>query len=163
MGVDNELVSRIKSLVPMLIKKGKILSQEDLGVKLGYPNKSYVSQLINGRVNNSRFINELLYFDKDINPEWLYNGIGPMFIETTTSTQGSISILVAQIAQLENENNVLKQENTLLKQELEEYKQNDVQNLDNFFQLLQLMNEKIDDNSEQLEELQNLIKTQQSA
>ena len=164
MEVNNELViSRIKALIPMLIKKGKIESQEDLGIKLGYPNKSYISQLINGRVNNRNFIKQLLLFDSEINSEWLYNGIGTMFIETKATTHGSISLLVAQIANLENENNALKQENSALKQQLEEYKQNDIQNLDNFFELLRMINEKVDDNSDKLENLENLIKAQQSA
>ena len=164
MEVYNDLISRLKALIPMLIKKGKITSQEDLGNKLGYSNKSYVSQLINGKVNNTNFINQLLYFDKDINPDWLYNGVGNMFIEQqTTTSQGSISLLVAQIANLESENTFLKEENNSLKQQLEEYKQNDVQNLDNFFELLRMINEKVDDNSDKLENLENLIKTQQSA
>lgn len=169
MEVNNELVSRIKSLIPILIRRGKISSQEELGAKLGYPNKSYVSQLINGRVNNRHFLMELLEFDKEINPEWLLKGIGSIFKEDK-STQGSTSSLSTQIAVLENENNSLKHENELLKKkidtlidELEEYKKNDVQNLDNFFQMLQMMNEKIDENKEQIEDLQNLIKTQQSA
>lgn len=168
MQTKQELTRRLKALIEALMRKGRISSQEDLGYKLGYKNRSYISQAINGKINNEYFIRELLIFEPSINRDWLENGNGQMFHQQDsndrTETIGDyITHQTQKISALESENLILKKENEALKQQLEEYKQNDVQNLDNFFQLLQLMNEKIDDNSEQLEELQNLIKTQQSA
>ena len=165
---ENEIKARLKALIPMLIKKGKIINQEDLGKQLGYPNKSYLSQLINGKANNSRFLSDLIKFDSEINSDWLYNGIGPMFkIAEAIKAPNSIADLISEqnqkITLLENENNDLKNENLLLKREIEEYKKNDVKNLDNFFELLTIMNEKVDDNTDRLENIENLIKTQQSA
>lgn len=163
METNDNINSRLKALIPMLIRKGKIFNQEDLGNQLGYGNKSYVSQLINGRVNNSRFISDLLAFDKEINPEWLYKGIGDMFIKTESTPQSSMALLMNQISSLESENFALKNENKYLKEEIEEYKKNDAQNLDNFFQLLMLMNDKVDTNSSKIDDLTDLIKMQQSA
>lgn len=152
----------------MLVKKGKIENQEDLGYKLGYKNRSYISQCVNGHVNNDYFLAQLLKFDKDINPNWLYKGEGAMFLlQEELTTIGSVADLISQqnqkITTLEAENTVLREENKMLKQEIEEYKENDVKNLDNFFELLSMMNEKVDDNSEKIDELSNLIKKQQSA
>ena len=68
-----------------------------------------------------------------------------------------------QISLLESENFALKNENKYLKEEIEEYKKNDAKNLDNFFELLMLMNEKVDNNTSKIDDLTDLIKTQQSA
>lgn len=163
METNDNINSRLKALIPMLIRKGKIFNQEDLGNQLGYGNKSYVSQLINGRVNNSRFISDLLAFDKEINSEWLYKGIGDMFIKAESTPQSSMALLMNQISSLESENFALKNENKYLKEEIEEYKKNDAQNLDNFFQLLMLMNEKVDNNTSKIDDLTDLIKMQQTA
>lgn len=152
------MIGRLKFVIKIMVKEGLILSQEDLGEKLGYSGKVYISRLINGKVDNKQFIEKLLVFNPSINQKWLFTGIGEPFKRDENTNDNLL-----YIAKLESEIKILREENEALKQQLEEYKQNDVQNLDNFFQLLQLMNEKIDDNSEQLEELQNLIKTQQSA
>ena len=163
METNDNINCRLKALIPMLIRKGKIFNQEDLGNQLGYGNKSYVSQLINGRVNNSRFISDLLAFDKEIKPEGLYKGIGDMFIKAESTPQSSMALLMNQISWLESENFALKNENKYLKEEIEEYKKNDAQNLDNFFQLLMLMNEKVDNNTSKIDDLTDLIKMQQTA
>lgn len=174
MQTDTNFTSRLKTLIATLLKNGRISSQEDLGHKLGYKNRSYISQAINGKINNEHFIKELMLFEPSINKEWLMSGNGNMFHSPTGQKESSIGDYITyqtqKISALESDNLTLKNENDLLKKkidtlidELEEYKKNDVQNLDNFFQMLQMMNEKIDENKEQIEDLQNLIKTQQSA
>lgn len=76
---------RIKTLVHWLISQGIIASQQDLGEKLGISNKSYLSQLVNGRSTSPDFINKLSKLDERINVEWLETGEGQML--TTNNTQ----------------------------------------------------------------------------
>lgn len=168
MQTNTDLTNRLKALIAALLKEGRISSQEDLGHKLGYKNRSYISQAINGKINNEHFINELLLFEPRINKEWLMTGNGNMFHSPKDNSRDEtigdyITYQTQKINTLESENIALKKEIEDLQQQLEEYKQNDIQNLDNFFELLRMINEKVDDNSDKLEELQDLIKTQQSA
>lgn len=69
---------RIKLLVNWLISQGTIASQQDLGEKFGVTNKSYLSQLVNGRAFSQDFINKLSALDERINEEWLLTGEGEM-------------------------------------------------------------------------------------
>lgn len=78
---------RIKTLVHWLISQGIIASQQDLGEKFGIANKSYLSQLVNGRATSPDFINKLSKLDERINTEWLETGNGTMIIEENASGQ----------------------------------------------------------------------------
>lgn len=78
---------RIKILVHWLISQGIIASQQDLGEKFGIANKSYLSQLVNGRATSPDFINKLSKLDSRINAEWLETGKGNMIIEENGSGQ----------------------------------------------------------------------------
>lgn len=69
---------RIKLLINWLISQGIISSQQELGEKFGITNKSYLSQLVNGRAYSQDFINKLSEFDDRINREWLETGSGDM-------------------------------------------------------------------------------------
>ena len=168
MQTNTNITNRLKALITALMKMGRISSQEDLGHKLGYKNRSYISQAINGKINNMHFIKELLLFEPTINYDWIMNGNGSMFYTLKDNRKDEtvgdyITYQTQKINTLESENIALKKKIEELNQQLEEYKQNDIQNLDNFFELLRMINEKVDDNSDKLEELQDLIKTQQSA
>lgn len=72
--------TRIKTIVHWLISQGIISSQQDLGEKLGISNKSYLSQLVNGRATSPDFINRLSKLSAQINSEWLETGEGAMLI-----------------------------------------------------------------------------------
>lgn len=72
--------TRIKTIVHWLISQGIISSQQELGEKLGISNKSYLSQLVNGRAFSPDFINKLSKLSEDINKEWLETGEGSMLI-----------------------------------------------------------------------------------
>lgn len=158
------IISRIKITIRDLIKSGQIESQEHLGSMLGH-SKTYFSQLVNGKWNNFAFLDEFRKLFPQVDVNWIRTGKRfaaglclnePEMSENNSNNQDYIAELKAEIE-------ILKQENSALKQQLEEYKQNDVQNLDNFFELLRMINEKVDDNSDKLENLENLIKAQQSA
>lgn len=157
--------ARLKYLVKILVQTKVVTSQEDLGNKLGYSGKVYISRLINGKVDNRQFVEKLLIFNPKINKEWLFTGHGPMLFEENFRPDVCImeSDPQKKISELEDEIFYLKKENARLKEEIEEYKKNDVQNLDNFFELLMLMNEKVDNNTSKIDDLTDLIKTQQSA
>lgn len=159
------LIARLKYLIKILVKNKVVKSQEDLGAKLGYSGKVYISRLINGKVDNSQFIEKLLIFNPQINKEWLFTGQGSMLIEKEIRPEFCLNSPDSQktIEELEEENFYLKKEISRLKEEIEEYKKNDAQNLDNFFQLLMLMNEKVDNNTSKIDDLTDLIKMQQSA
>lgn len=71
-------INRIKILVHWLISQGIVESQQDLGEKIGITNKSYLSQLVNGRTVSLSFINKLSEMDSRINSDWLLSGEGEM-------------------------------------------------------------------------------------
>ncbi len=76
---------RIKLAVNWLISQGVIASQQDLGAKFGIMNKSYLSQLVNGRASNQDFINKFSELDSRINLDWLLTGEGEMLNESQNS------------------------------------------------------------------------------
>lgn len=158
------IISRIKITIRDLIQSGHIESQEHLGSLLGHSN-TYFSQLVNGKKNNFAFLEDLTKLFPHVDINWIKTGkkytLG--FCLNGCETSENTPSEYAYIAKLESEIKILREENEVLKQQLEEYKQNDIQNLDNFFELLRMINEKVDDNSDKLENLENLIKTQQSA
>ncbi len=69
---------RIKLAVNWLISQGVIQSQQELGELCGVPNKSYLSQLVNGRAFNREFINKFTALDDRLNESWLLTGEGEM-------------------------------------------------------------------------------------
>lgn len=70
---------RIKMVIAWLISSGIAKNRNDIGHKMGYNNKSYLSQVINGRVNvSNEFINSLCGLDENINRDWVLKGEGEM-------------------------------------------------------------------------------------
>jgi transcriptional regulator with XRE-family HTH domain len=67
------ITERVKFLISHIIGLGLAANQEDLGKRIGIENKSYLSQLVNGRVPNEKFINSLLEYVPDFNKQWLYD------------------------------------------------------------------------------------------
>lgn len=67
------ITERVKFLISHIIGLGLAANQEDLGKRIGIENKSYLSQLVNGRVPNEKFINSLLECVPDFNKQWLYD------------------------------------------------------------------------------------------
>ena len=62
-----------------MVTSGMILSQKDLGAKMGYANESTISQIINGKVKEPKdFIDRLASFIPDLNKGWLETGEGAM-------------------------------------------------------------------------------------
>ena len=58
---------------------GVVASQKELGVKMGYENESYFSQIINEKVETPKdFISKLKSIVSDLNVEWLETGHGNM-------------------------------------------------------------------------------------
>ena len=78
---------RLKNLVLWLISQDIVASQQDLGERLGISNKSYLSQLVNGRAISPEFINKLSKLDPRINPDWLETGEGDMLIGENPTKQ----------------------------------------------------------------------------
>lgn len=67
------ITERVKFLIKHIITLGVATTQSELGQKLGINNKSYMSQLVNGRIPNEQFIDSLLNFSPNFNKEWLYD------------------------------------------------------------------------------------------
>ena len=67
------ITNRVKFLISYLIGKAIAENQEDLGKKINIDSKSYLSQLVNGKQNNTSFINKLMEFAPEINIDWLYD------------------------------------------------------------------------------------------
>lgn len=78
---------RIKILVHWLISQGVVSSQQDLGDRVGVTNKSYLSQLVNGKATSTDFLNKLTKLDERINRDWIENGSGEMIITDKGSGQ----------------------------------------------------------------------------
>lgn len=81
---------RIKFLISWLVQEGYATNQEALGRELGINSKSYLSQLVNGKVNNRDFINKLSKLDNRINRAWVVTGEGEM-LNTTVVAVDKIS------------------------------------------------------------------------
>jgi len=76
-------LERIKKVVLWLIGNGYGKSQADIGKLLGYSNKSYISQLFNGKTALPKdFIERLASIDSKINLVWIQSGEGEMIVDT---------------------------------------------------------------------------------
>ena len=73
MAYKQTITERVKFVIRYLISQGFATSQEDLGKKVGVTSKSYLSQLVSAKQNNTEFINKLMSLDATLNKEWLYN------------------------------------------------------------------------------------------
>ena len=85
---------RLKIFIRHLISAKIVKTQKDLGVKLGYENESYFSQIINGHTSEpTDFIEQLKTLEPLLNTDWLEYGIGEMLKSNTTPIiQGDITI-----------------------------------------------------------------------
>lgn len=85
---------RLKIFIRHLISAKIVKTQRDLGVKLGYENESYFSQIINGHTSEpTDFIEQLKTLEPLLNTDWLEYGIGEMLKSNTTSIiKGDITI-----------------------------------------------------------------------
>ena len=73
MAYKQTITERVRFVIRYLISQGFATSQEDLGKKVGVTSKSYLSQLVSAKQNNTEFINKLMNLDATLNKEWLYN------------------------------------------------------------------------------------------
>ena len=72
-----DLKDRIKVTIQLLIGFKVANTQEEIGLLLGYKNKSSFSQVINGKVDlPDKFLEKLSLLDNRISKKWLINGIG---------------------------------------------------------------------------------------
>lgn len=78
---------RIKRTISYLKGVGKITSQMDLGEKLGIYDKTYLSNLVNGRASVSSFIDKLTKLFPEIDENWLLTGEGNMLCELNDTAQ----------------------------------------------------------------------------
>ena len=68
-------VDRNKILVRHIVSLGLAASQKDLGVKMGYENESYFSQIINEKVETPKdFILKLKNILPNLSEAWLLTG-----------------------------------------------------------------------------------------
>lgn len=74
-----------------MVTSGTILSQKDLGAKMGYANESTISQIINGKVKEPKdFIDRLASFIPDLNKVWLETGEGAMLNSDALTRQETL-------------------------------------------------------------------------
>jgi len=116
---------RIKMVFSFLIREGKGKNQEDIGVKIGYYNNSYVSQVINGHVKvANKFINSLCKLDENINKDWVISGKGGMLKnekeEHNSPAADQIIIALNKIIALQDEGNKLNKDIYEMKEEIQE-------------------------------------------
>lgn len=77
--MENAKTQRIKLIIAHLKNSGIIKKQENLCELLGISDKTRLSQLVNGHVENGNFINMLIGLIPNINTHWLETGEGEMF------------------------------------------------------------------------------------
>ena len=117
MAYKQTITDRVKFVIRYLISQGFATSQEDLGKKLGVSSKSYLSQLVSAKQNNTDFINKLMSFDSRLNIDWLYDeNVGSPFIEVTADV-----CLVEKEATPEEIIQKLQQDVELLKKDVKYY------------------------------------------
>ncbi len=128
-----DLYDRIKIVIQLLIGYKVADNQEGVGVLLGYKNKSYFSQIINGKTPlPNKFLENLANLDNRISGKWLIHNQGlieskqvyeaaPIIEISTDSTEKDGYIIELQrdkIKSLEKELQDQKQEVERLKKEL---------------------------------------------
>ncbi|MBD5307632.1 MAG: hypothetical protein HDS14_08440 [Bacteroides sp.] len=77
---------RIKRAISWLISQGIVKTQTEVGDKLGYTNKSSLSQIVNADKPSQEFINKFTKIAPMINKAWLLTGEGEMLTDGALST-----------------------------------------------------------------------------
>ena len=94
------ITARLKIAIRELIRKGAIVSQEDLGQKLGYNSEAYFSQLVNGKLSGFSFLEKLKSIFPQVNIDWIKEGKGSCFENdsemSTLEFSGSVADLISQ-------------------------------------------------------------------
>ena len=106
------ITERVKFLIKHIITLAVAKNQEELGQILGINNKSYMSQLVNGRIPNEQFIDSLLNYAPTFNKEWLYDeSIESPFLDgTEKKVEEKVKAPEDKIAELEHAIEVLKKD-----------------------------------------------------
>lgn len=107
-------VDRNKILVRHIVSLGLAASQKDLGVKMGYENESYFSQIINEKVETPKdFILKLKSIVPDLNEAWLLTGNGDMLVAESSAARitemvvvGNTEEIAVDIEALQNDLNI---------------------------------------------------------
>ena len=112
MAYKQTITERVKFVIRYLISQGIATSQEDLGKKVGVTSKSYLSQLVSSKQNNTEFINKLMNFDNSLNKDWLYdeNIESPFIGGTETKVEEKEQSPEDRIAELEQTIELLKKD-----------------------------------------------------
>ena len=77
---------RIKRAISWLISQGIVKTQTEVGDKLGYTNKSSLSQIVNADKPSQEFINKFTKIAPMINKAWLLTGEGEKLNDGALST-----------------------------------------------------------------------------
>ena len=106
------ITERVKFLIKHIITLAVAKNQEELGQILGINNKSYMSQLVNGRIPNEQFIDSLLNYAPTFNKEWLYDeSIESPFLDgTEKKVEEKVKAPEDKIAELEHAIELLKKD-----------------------------------------------------
>lgn len=112
MAYRQAITERVKFLIHLLISKGFATNQEDLGKKMGVESKSYLSQLVNSKQNNTEFLNKLSILIPEFNKEWLYKEeiIDPFLQENSTKVEKNFTSFENKIKELETNIELLKKD-----------------------------------------------------
>lgn len=95
-------IDRNKTLVRHIISLGVATSQKDLGVKMGYENESYFSQIINEKVDTPKdFIKKLKDFVPTLNEGWLLTGNGEMLVTDSEATRITEMVVVGNSEEID--------------------------------------------------------------
>lgn len=106
------ITERVKFLIKHIITLAVAKNQEELGQILGINNKSYMSQLVNGRIPNEQFIDSLINYAPTFNKEWLYDeSIESPFLDgTEKKVEEKVKAPEDKIAELEHTIELLKKD-----------------------------------------------------
>ncbi|AFR36583.1 hypothetical protein [Riemerella anatipestifer] len=127
-----DLQNRVKVAIQLLIGYEIADNQEGIGKLLGYENKSYFSQIINGKVALPKdFLEKLSSLDYRISKKWLIDNIGnienkQVYISDTEQTpppvvtEGQSSYSNNTEVELLRKQVALLEENRLLHQEIKQ-------------------------------------------
>ena len=143
------ITERVKFLIKYIIGKGIAQSQEDLGKKIGIENKSYLSQLVNNRRPNEKFIDSLVNLLPNFNKEWLYNESieNPFIDENTDNPTSAFNEMQKNITQiLEQKLKKMEEDLRLLQKDVKYY----ADMADSRLQTINVQNKLIDNYEKQL-------------
>lgn len=140
---------RIYKVIKYLRDERKIIDKhEDLCNLLNIKSRSYLSQLVTGRINNRKFMRDLCRLDPRLNYRWIINEEGEMFLNENTKEvtnfqeETNKQTDISKINQELNEPNIDQDFENLKKKYKELWNKYEIL-MDNYAKLIQTISSKL--------------------